>query len=263
MDLGLTGKVALITGGSYGIGKGIARKLAAEGANVAICARREEVLSEAVAEIEAETGRKALAVVGDVTKVEDCENFVRSVLDRFGRIDVLVNNAGSSSANHFEKVSDELWLSDLNLKLMAAVRLSRLCIPEMRKVGGGRIINITMIRAKQPGAKSVPTSVSRAAGMALTKAMSKDLAVDNILVNTVLVGKIRSGQHEKRYETVKDQYASLDDYYKAMAKAESIPLGRYGEPEEVGDLVAFLASERAKYITGDAINLDGGTSGAV
>jgi 3-oxoacyl-[acyl-carrier protein] reductase len=144
---------------------------------------------------------------------------------------------------------------------MGAIRFSRLCIPAMRKVGGGRIINITMIGGKQPGANNLPTSTSRAAGIALTKALSKDVAVDNILVNTVCVGKIRSGQHERRYQKTIDKRMDLDAYYASLSA--DIPLKRFGLPEEVGDLVAFLASERAKYITGDAINIDGGTSGAV
>ncbi len=261
MDLGLSGKVALITGGSWGIGKGIALRLAEEGASVAICARRDDLLRQTAREIEERAGRAVLPVVADVSKADDLERFARSALEKFGRIDILVNNAGSSAANYFEDVTDQMWEEDLNLKLMAAVRLSRICVPEMRKVGGGRIINITMIRAKQPGPKSVPTSVSRAAGVALTKALSKDLAADNILVNTVCVGVIRSGQWERRYDKEKDRYASLNEFYQDRAK--DIPLHRYGEPGEVGDLVAFLASDRAKYITGDAINIDGGTSAVV
>jgi 3-oxoacyl-[acyl-carrier protein] reductase len=260
MDLGLNGKVAVITGGSYGIGKGIAVRLAEEGARVVICARREEVLKETAAEIE-KAGGEVLPVVADVMKAEDCERLVRSAVERFGRVDILVNNAGASNAKSFMDTTPELWQEDHELKVIAAVRLGQLCVPEMRKQGGGRIINITMIRGKQPAATSVPTAVSRAAGIAMTKALSKDLAGDNILVNTVCVGVIRSGQHERRYETVKDKHGSLDEYYQAMSK--DIPLKRFGEPEEVGDLVAFLASERAKYITGDAINIDGGTSGAV
>jgi len=182
-------------------------------------------------------------------------------VERFGRIDVLVNNAGSSAAFYFGDATDEMWQEDMDLKLMAAVRLCRLCIPEMRKVGGGRIINMAMIRAKQPGAKSVPTSVTRAANVALTKALSKDYAADNILVNAVLVGVIRSGQWERRYEQQKNKYASLEDFYEQNSK--EIPLRRYGDPGEVADLVVFLASERARYITGDAINIDGGTSAVV
>ena len=261
MNLGLAGKVALVTGGSYGIGKAIALRLAEEGARVAICARREELLRETASEIEEQTGSDVLPVVADVSRAEDLEQLVHRTVERFGRIDILVNNAGSSSANYFGDVTDEMWHQDLELKLMAAVRLSRLCIPEMRKVGGGRIINMTMVRAKQPGPRSVPTSVSRAAGVALTKALSKDYAADNILVNTVCLGVVRSGQWERRYQQQKDRYADLEEFYRENAK--DIPLKRYGEPGEVGDLVAFLASDRASYITGDAINIDGGTSGAV
>jgi len=261
MDLGLKGKVALITGGSYGIGKAIALRLAEEGADVAIAARREGVLQEAASEIAGKTGSQVLPAVADVSTAKGCEHFVRSTVERFGRIDVLVNNAGSSAAFYFGDATDEMWQEDMDLKLMAAVRLCRLCIPEMRKVGGGRIINMAMIRAKQPGAKSVPTSVTRAANVALTKALSKDYAADNILVNAVLVGVIRSGQWERRYEQQKNKYASLEDFYEQNSK--EIPLRRYGDPGEVADLVVFLASERARYITGDAINIDGGTSAVV
>lgn len=261
MELGLSGKVALITGGSDGIGRGVAARLAAEGARAAILARREEPLRATAEEIARETGSELLPVVADVTIPEQLEGAVRATLERFGRIDVLVNSAGSSAANYFEEVTDELWHQDLELKLMAAVRLSRLCIPEMRKQGGGRIINITMIGGKQPGAKTVPTSVSRAAGIALTKALSKDYAADNILVNTVCVGIIRSGQWERRFEAARDHYADIDAFYRD--RSQQVPLRRFGLPQEVGDLVAFLASDRAAYITGTAINIDGGTSAVV
>jgi len=261
MDLGLAEKVAIVTGGSYGIGKGIALQLAQEGAEVAICARRESVLAAAAAEIEAKTGRKVLTVVADACNPDDIQRCVGSVLERFGRIDILVNNAGTSSARNFEQISDELWLEDLNLKLMGAIRFSRLCIPEMRKVGGGRIINISTIKGKAPLVNNMPTSTSRAAGIAFSKALSKDLAMDNILVNTICLGKIRSGQHERRYQKNVSQAADLDAYYASLS--QDIPLKRFGLPEEVGDLVAFLVSERARYITGVAINIDGGTSGAV
>jgi len=200
-------------------------------------------------------------VVADVCNPDDIQRCVGSVLKRFGRIDILVNNAGTSSARHFEQISDELWLEDLNLKLMGAIRFSRLCIPEMRKVGGGRIVNISTIKGKAPLANNMPTSTSRAAGIAFSKALSKDLATDNILVNTICLGKIRSGQHERRYQKDVSQAADLDAYYAGLS--QDIPLKRFGLPEEVGDLVAFLVSERARYITGVAINIDGGTSGAV
>jgi NAD(P)-dependent dehydrogenase (short-subunit alcohol dehydrogenase family) len=144
------------------------------------------------------------------------------------------------------------------LKVFGAIRCTRLAVPYMKKQGGGRIINITISSAKQPGAESMPTSVSRAAGLAITKALSKEYAADNILVNTICIGKIKSGQHERRYTK---QGISAEDYYRQTAK--DIPLGRVGEAEEVASVIAFLASDAASYVTGTSINLDGGVSGTL
>ena len=149
------------------------------------------------------------------------------------------------------------------MKLFAAIRCSRLAIPHMKAQGGGRIINVTNLGGKAPGARSVPTSVSRAAGIALTKALSKDYAADNILVNTVCIGLIKSGQNDRRWERERGQNPGLtrDQYYAEVGK--DLPLGRVGETEEAGDVIAFLASERASYLTGVAINIDGGVSSVV
>ncbi|MGI8553627.1 MAG: SDR family NAD(P)-dependent oxidoreductase [Dehalococcoidia bacterium] len=254
MELGLRGKVALITGGSEGIGRATAKAFAAEGAKVAVCARREEPLKQLEAEIAA-VGGECLGLPADVRQAEPIERFVHAAQERFGRVDILINNAGTSAAFPFEKVTDEEWIADLDLKLLAAVRTARLCIPLMKQQGGGRIINITNIGAKQPSAASVPTSVSRAAGLALTKAMSKEFAADRILVNTICVGLIKSAQIERRARTLA---SSLDEAYARMGK--NIPIGRVGEAQEVADLILFLCSERGGYITGVAINVDGGTS---
>ena len=179
-----------------------------------------------------------------------------ALLEKHGSIDILVNNAGTSSANPFDETSDEVWDYDINLKVYGAIRCSRFAVKHMKKQGGGRIINITTPGCKAPWPSSVPTSVSRAAGIALTKAMSKDLASDNILVNTVGVGLIKSGQHRKRWES--SQNGSLDDFYENMG--QRVPMGRVGEASEVGSVVAFLASERSSYVTGASVNVDGGTS---
>lgn len=258
MDLGLRGKVAIVTGGSEGIGKAIAARLVAEGANVAICARRPDVLAQAAVEIREQGPGQVVPVQADVTRPEDIERVVRTTLETFGRIDILVNNAGRSNAHPFEAVDDATWQEDLDLKLMAWVRFTRLVVPEMRRNGGGRIINIAMVGGKAPGPRSVPTTVSRAAGIALTKALSKELAADRILVNAVCVGLIKSGQMRRRWERNFADKMTLDGWYAQLGK--DIPLGRVGEAEEVADLVAFLASERASYITGAAINCDGGLS---
>jgi len=257
VELGLKGKVAAITGGTEGIGRATALKLAAEGARVAICARRAEPLAATAAEIE-KLGAEALAVTADAGRAEDCERFINAVIARYGRIDILVNNAGTSMASPFGKVEDDVWQADIDLKLFGAIRCTRLAVPHMKKNGGGRIINITTIGGKQPGANSVPTTVTRAAGLALTKALSKELAPDNILVNTVCIGKILSGQHERRYTR---EGISAEQYYARVAK--DIPLGRMGEAAEVASVIAFLASDAASYVTGTSINLDGGISGVL
>lgn len=260
MDLELTEKVALITGGSEGIGKASAAEFVREGARVAICARRAEVLEAAAAEIRDAHGGEVLPVVADVSTREGCEAFVQEALNHFGRIDILVNNAGRSAGAPFESLGDEDWLPDIDLKLMAAVRCSKAAIPAMRAVGGGRIINITHVGGKAPGAGSMPSSVTRAAGIALTKAMSKDLAKDNILVNTICVGLIKSGQIE-RAARARFSGDDLDGAYAKMGAA--LPMGRVGESREVAAMVAFLASGPGSYITGASINIDGGMGATV
>lgn len=257
MDLGLKGKVAVVTGGTEGIGKATALKLAQEGAKIAICARRAELLDKIAGEI-GKTGAEVLAVAADMSKPADIERFMQAVIERFGRLDILVNNAGTSARGKFLEVDDATWSADLELKLFGAIRCTRLAVPHMKKQGGGRIVNITISSAKQPGAQSMPTSVSRAAGLALTKALSKEYAADNILVNTVCIGKIKSGQHERR---IKNEGLDANDYYARTAK--EIPLGRVGEPAEVANVIAFLVSDAASYVTGSSINLDGGISGVL
>jgi NAD(P)-dependent dehydrogenase (short-subunit alcohol dehydrogenase family) len=255
MDLELKDKAAIVTGGTQGIGRATALRLAKEGARVVIAARGKERLDAVAAEIRAAGGAVA-AVQADVGKVEDCKRLVAEALKAFGRIDILVNNAGTSSTGEFESVTDDTWQADLDLKLFAAIRLSRLAIPHMKKQGGGRIVNITTIGAKQPRARSMPTTVTRAAGLALTKALSKEYAPHNILVNTVSIGLIRAGQHEKKAEKAG---RPVEQLYAEMGK--DIPLGRVGRAEEVADVIAFLVSGAASYVTGSSINLDGGTSG--
>ncbi len=263
MDLELKGKVAVITGGSEGIGKAAAMRMVQEGAKVTICARRKELLEEAAREIREKTGGEVLAISADVTKPSDIQDVVDQTVGKFGGLDIVVNNAGQSAAGSFEEVSDEAWDADMDLKFYAAIRLSRAAIPYMKRARGGRIINVTNLGGKAPGAGSMPTSVSRAAGIALTKAMSKDLAGDNILVNTVCIGLIKSGQHERRHEKMVDsgQSLTIEEHYQQMGGR--VPLGRVGEAGEAGDVIAFLASGPASFLTGCAINIDGGASTVV
>ena len=257
MELGLKGKVAVVTGGTEGIGRATAMRLAREGAKVAICARRQAPLDQTAAEIK-KAGGDVLAVAADMSKSADVDRFIKAVVDRFGRIDILVNNAGTSARGKFLEIEDKTWSDDLELKVFGAIRCTRLAVPHMKKHGGGRIVNITISSAKQPGAESYPTSVSRAAGLALTKALSKEFAPDNIRVNTVCIGKIKSGQHERRYTR---EGKTAESYYKEVSK--DIPLGRVGEAEEVANVITFLVSDAASYVTGTSVNLDGGISGTL
>jgi 3-oxoacyl-[acyl-carrier protein] reductase len=261
MDLGLKGKVALITGGSKGIGLATAISLAYEGAAVAICARSLDQLQEAAVQISETTGSKeVLFIQADVSRQEDCSQAVAKTVERFGRLDIIVNNAGISAARPFEQVDNELWQQDLDLKLFGAIQCSRAAIPHMRQAGGGAIVNVTASFAKTPSASSLPTSVSRAAGMALTKAMSRDLASDNIRVNTVCIGLIRSDQIEKEWQ--KNAPEQTWEQY-AKDPRHQIPLGRIGNTDEAANVIAFLVSGAASYVTGTSVNIDGGKAPAL
>ena len=262
MDMGLKDKVAIITGGSYGIGKAAALSMAKEGARVVLVARRPDVLEEAVLDIKTATDGEALAVQGDVIDRDTADRVVKTAVDKFGRVDILVNNAGATMAKAFDEVSDDDWEFDFDLKVWGAVRFIRSVVPEMRKVGGGRIINVTNLGGRTPGASSMPTSISRAAGQAITKGLSRDLGKDNILVTTVCIGLIKSGQAERRLERMQQTKPDLtiEDVWAESVRNRVVPLGRMGESEEAGDVIAFLASERASYLTGIAVNIDGGNS---
>jgi len=260
MDLGLQGKVAIVTGASTGIGYATAQSLAREGANVVICARRADVLEQAASSIREDTGGEVVAVPTDVSREEDIRKLFDATLSRFDQLDILVNNAGKSFAAPVLTVDDAGWQGDFDLKVFAAIRTIRLAVPEMIKAGGGAIVNVVNIGAKAPAASSVPTSVSRAAGIALMKAASKDLAQHNITVNAVCIGLIKSDQHVRRATAAG---RDLDELYVEMAQQRGVPLGRVGEAEEAADLITFLASARGRYISGTAINMDGGASAVV
>jgi NAD(P)-dependent dehydrogenase (short-subunit alcohol dehydrogenase family) len=254
MDLDLQGKTFLITGGSSGLGRALAEQLVQEGARgVGVMARDAERLQATAAALR-DAGGDALDFAGDVRRPEDLARFVDLAVDRWGRIDGVVNNAGELSAGVFAEHGDEVWEQDLALKLMGAVRLTRLALPALRE-SRGAVVNTLAVSGKAPDALSTPTSVSRAAGLALTKALSRELAPQGIRVNAVLIGVIESGQLE-RYAA--EAGVTSEAYYERMVESSGIPLGRVGRPQEFADIGSFLLSERASYVTGTAINLDGG-----
>lgn len=257
MEFGYQGKVAVITGSSKGIGRETAGQMVKLGAKVMLVARGEDALIE-TKEALSEYGEVDY-VVADVKKDDSATRIIEQTIERYGRLDVLVNNAGGSFAKSFEDISISDWEHDLDLKLLGAVRMSNAALPYLKRHGGA-IVNLTAVLGKTPPASSLPTTVSRAAGMAMTKAMSKDLGKYNIRVNTVCIGLIRSDQIEKRWrseapELSWEEYSRLDRH--------NIPLGRIGETEEAANVITFLCSDLASYVSGDAINIDGASGHAL
>ncbi|MCO6415115.1 SDR family NAD(P)-dependent oxidoreductase [Siccirubricoccus sp. KC 17139] len=261
MDIRIEGRSVLITGGSKGLGLAMAKAFAAAGGKVAIVARGAESLAAAEAEIKTLAPSAKVAAIGaDIATAEGCNAAFAAAEKAFGQVDILINNAGTSQRAPFLEVSDALWQNDLDLKLFAAIRLGRLVWPGMAARKWGRIINVLNTGAKAPPAEGAPTAVSRAAGMALTKVQSHEGAKHNILVNAMLVGLIDSDQHYRRWQ----KSGSNESYEEWLGKlGASLPLGRYGKPEEFASLALFLCSEAGGYISGTAINVDGARSPVV
>ncbi|MFN8532468.1 MAG: SDR family NAD(P)-dependent oxidoreductase [Dehalococcoidia bacterium] len=261
LDLGIAGKVAVITGGSAGIGRATARRFALEGATVAICARNAERLAATARSLEEETGVPVLGVPADVRDPAQVDRLFDIIRERHGPVAILVNNAGTAAARRFDAVDDEAWQEDLNLKLLGAIRCSRRVLPDMREARWGRIVNLTAISGKTPGPGSLPTSVSRAAGIAFTKAFSKEVAGEGITVNTVCIGTVRSAQIDRITQAMYPDF-DLDRAYAERA-AREVPAGYIPDADEAASLIAFLVSTLAGYLTGTAINFDGGASPAI
>lgn len=257
-DHSMNGRNALVTGGSRGIGFAIAEQFVKAGANVAVVARSPELLAVAVKKLNLAGPGEAVGVTADVSILSGVEHAFTEAVTHLERIDVLVNNAGVSSVGRFEDLTDERLQADLDLKLFAAVRMIRLAVPGMKSQGWGRIINLLSTSAKIQTARSLPNAISRASGMALTKALSLELAPDNILVNAILVGLALTEQHEELASK-----AGLDRTSYLAGLEAAIPMGRLGQPSELAAVAHFLASEAGSYVTGTAINVDGGLSPAV
>ena len=257
MDLGLSGKVALVAAASKGLGRAIAEELAAEGASVALCARGEEALERARDEIQRTTKAEVIAIAGDVSRAGDVDRITRATLERFGRIDVLVTNAGGPPSGKFESLTPEMWKQAVDLTLMSVINLTRAVIPGMKERKWGRVINVTSIAVKQPVDGLMLSNSLRSAVTGFARTLANEVAPLGITVNNILPGYTRTERVEQlSAATAKREGITAEA---AVGKWEAeIPMKRLGEPREFAALAAFLASERASYITGTSISVDGG-----
>jgi len=257
MDLGLRGKVALVAASSRGLGRAAARELAREGARVAICARTGEELETTAQQIREETGEEVLAVQADLTQAADVSRLVAQVEEQFGQIDILVTNAGGPPGGSFDDFDDGAWEAAWELTLMSAVRLIRAVLPGMKARRWGRIVNITSVSVKQPMQDLLLSNAYRTAVVGMAKTLANELAPLGITVNNVCPGWTLTDRVRELVQRRAEQEGKpFDEALKAVAT--EIPMGRVGRPEELAALIAFLASERAAYITGTSIPVDGG-----
>ena len=257
MDLGLKNRVALVTASSKGLGRACAEVLAAEGARVAICARDGVALKQTAAAIAAKTGAEVLPIPADVGQAQDIERVVKESVDHFGRLHILVTNAGGPPAGYFENFDDQQWLEAANLTLMSAVRLIRAAAPHMKKEGWGRIINITSVSVRQPIDNLILSNSLRAAVHSMAKTLANQWGQYGITVNNVMPGTIHTDRIEQLADLeVKESGRSKEEVLAGFARP--VPVGRVGQPLEFGAVVAFLASEQAAYINGVSLPVDGG-----
>jgi 3-oxoacyl-[acyl-carrier protein] reductase len=259
MDLGLRGKTAVVAAASKGLGRAVASALAQEGANVVMFSRNDAAIKAAAAEVQAvaTAGAQVVGVTADATQNADLERVVKTALDRFGGVDVLYNNAGGPKPGMFDQLTDDDWEGAFQLSLMSAVRLTRLCLPHMRQKKWGRVITGTSSSVKQPLPTLMLSNSIRSATTAWSKTLADQVAADGITVNTLAPGRIDTERvRQLDADAAQRSNRSLEDV--GRESRSRIPLGRYGQPDEFGAAAAFLASERASYITGVTLLVDGG-----
>jgi 3-oxoacyl-[acyl-carrier protein] reductase len=262
MDLELREKIALVTGASRGIGRAITRGLAAEGARVALCARDKATLETAASAIARETGAEPFVVAGDLARLEEVERVAREVHHRFGRIDILVNNAGAIRGGDFLTIPDAQWADDWSLKLLGYIRMARAVFPLMRAQGGGRIINVVGAAARNPTSGYLPGGVANAGLVNFTKGLADLAAPHGILVTAVSPAATATDRWERLIAQQAAAAGKPLEQYRAEV-AGTYPLRRIARPEDIADLVCFLASARASFLTGICITVDGGATRGV
>jgi 3-oxoacyl-[acyl-carrier protein] reductase len=257
MDLGLKDKVALVAAASQGLGRAVAEELAAEGASLILCARSASTLAETAAAIAGSTGAHVLAVPADVTIADQIARVVESGNDRFGRIDILVTNAGGPPAGRFDQITREQWEQASRLTLFSAIELARQVLPGMKERRWGRILNITSIAVKQPVDNLMLSNSLRAGLTGFARTLANEVAADGVTVNNILPGYTRTERLDELANMMAEKLGISADQFRGKWEQET-PMRRLGEPREFAALAAFLVSERASYITGTSIQVDGG-----
>jgi 3-oxoacyl-[acyl-carrier protein] reductase len=258
MDLGIHGKAAIVTGGSHGIGRETARKLLEAGARVAICARHEEPLEQTRRELQDKTGGEVLAVVADTSAEADIERLVREATTIFGGIDILVNNAGTMYSGRFEALTEAGLQTQIETKLLGFMRAIRLVVPGMKSRRWGRIVNIIGGAGKEPDPYMLGSGIVNSSLLNLTKALSTEFGADNVLVNAVCPGWVDTGLWRRNATGLAAELGAGSEEEARRQAARKNALGRFGRPAELADAIAFLCSERASFITGVSLNVDGG-----
>jgi NAD(P)-dependent dehydrogenase (short-subunit alcohol dehydrogenase family) len=262
VDLSFDGRVAVVTGGTSGIGRATVDRLLSEGANVAFCARDEARVRAVVEECEGRFGARVLGAVADIRDAEQVAGFRDAITGRFGRVDLLVHNAGASRMASFDAVDDAAWSDELELKFFGLIRPTRAFLPLLRASDAASMVYVSSLLAKQPEQRLISTSAARAGALNLVKALSLELAPLGVRVNAILLGVIASGQWERRWQALvaRGENVERDAYLAQLARDREIPLGRVGTPDEVAAAIAFLGSPMSGYTTGAFLEISGGLS---